>query len=203
VEFDTIKAFLAGSSGLTGLSMPAIRTKASALFAATANAVSNMNVDMADLATLSPALLPELAGLETTVQQFLALLPVSQLDTAVAEVKHMLIAARSLGLAAVLKLTEPFAIAGSPAAHQSALRASREIVDVVRRTSDADYEFLDPVVGAMWLLAATTLFREVSFIESAWPLSTGSADIRAELGTLLFAMTTLSQRFPILGQLCP
>jgi hypothetical protein len=203
VDFDTVKAFLAGSSSLAGLSMPAIRAKASALFAAAAHAASNMTISLSDLASLSPEMVPELASLEGVVQQFLSLLPIAQLDCAVPEVKQMLIVTRSLGLAALLKLAEPFAIAGSPLAHQAALDAAREMVAIVRQIGDADFEFLDPVLGATWLLAATILFREMSFAQGAWALASGVVEMRAELSTVLFAMTTLSQRFPILGQLSP
>jgi hypothetical protein len=184
--------------------MPAIRAKASALFAAAAHEASMLNIELTDLSNASPDMVPELAGLESVVQQFLALLPASQIDTAVPEVKHMLVVTRSLGLAALLKLEDPFALAGSAVAHQAALQAAREMVDVIRRLNDADYEFLDPVLGATWLLAATILFREMAFVQASWPMSTGVVEMRAELGTVMFAMTALSQRFPILGScFCP
>jgi hypothetical protein len=180
--------------------MPGIRAKASALFAGAAHATLNLGLEVADLMTLSPSMLPDLAVFEVTIHQFLAAMPpVETLDTAVPEIKQILVVVRSLALASLIKLSEPFTSVGAPHAHQPALQAAREMVDVIRHIADSDYEFLDPVLGATWLLAATTLFREVSIIESAWPLSTGSSDIRQELLTVFFAMTSLSQRFPILG----
>lgn len=43
-----------------------------------------------------------------------------------------------------------------------------------------------------------TLIRELNLIETSWP-PVNSAEVRNEIGTLLYAMTSLSSRFPLLG----
>jgi hypothetical protein len=49
-----------------------------------------------------------------------------------------------------------------------------------------------------WVTAADTLVRELDGIEVSWPLM-NTGDIRAEIGTVLYAMTSLSTRFPLLS----
>lgn len=43
-----------------------------------------------------------------------------------------------------------------------------------------------------------TLIRELNLIETSWPI-VNSAEIRNEIGALLYAMTSLGSRFPLLG----
>lgn len=44
-----------------------------------------------------------------------------------------------------------------------------------------------------------TLIRELDGIEVSWPLM-NTGDIRAEIGTILYALTTLSNRVPLLSE---
>lgn len=43
-----------------------------------------------------------------------------------------------------------------------------------------------------------TLIRELNLIETSWPI-VDSAEIRNEIGSLLYAMTSLGSRYPLLG----
>lgn len=43
-----------------------------------------------------------------------------------------------------------------------------------------------------------TLIRELNFVETSWPL-VSSADVRNEINTLLYGMTRLGSRYPLIG----
>ncbi|KAG2365372.1 hypothetical protein BDR07DRAFT_1374335 [Suillus spraguei] len=99
--------------------------------------------------------------------------------------------------AAMINLYYPFG-AEDPVSYSKCLRAARCLVSIVKHIADADYDFLDPIIGPCWTSAVDTLIRELNVIESSWPL-VSSSDVRSEIGTLLYAMNNLSGRFPLLG----
>lgn len=147
--YDTLKTFLAGQSpnAAGGFSIPALRAKASALFGAAVQLAGAIDPKKHDLSGLSVADVPEFAALDATVSRFLAtLLPIGQLDAAVPEVRHALVAIHALAQAAAIKLSEPFVLK-SPIAHEKTLRAAREIVGTVKHLMEGDYDFLDPILG--------------------------------------------------------
>lgn len=41
---------------------------------------------------------------------------------------------------------------------------------------------------------------ELVNIESAWPLTMSSGDVRNDIAAILYAMTSLNTRFPVLGE---
>lgn len=43
-----------------------------------------------------------------------------------------------------------------------------------------------------------TLIRELNLVETSWPI-VSSAEVRNEISTLLYAMTRLGSRYPLLG----
>ena len=49
------------------------------------------------------------------------------------------------------------------------------------------------------MTASRVLAFEISQMQASWP-PMNSTDLRSELGTLLYALTKLGQRFPLLGQ---
>jgi hypothetical protein len=197
--FDTVKTFLAGQAppSAGGFSTPALRAKASTLYAGAVQLAAAVDPKKHNLAGLCASDVPEFASLDATIARFLGtLLPVSQLDAALPEVKHALVAVHALAQAALIKVSEPFV--DSVVAHDKCLHAAREMASIVKHLMEADYNYLDPILGACWMSAAQVLFREISRVETSWPLQS-SAEARGEIGLILYALTTLSNRFPIVG----
>ncbi|KAK7001308.1 hypothetical protein R3P38DRAFT_3284162 [Favolaschia claudopus] len=102
------------------------------------------------------------------------------------------------GEAAILHLYQRFA-PDDPVSYDKCSRAARACGAVITQITDPDFVFLDPILGPCWTTAAETLLREVSSLSSAWP-PINTTDIRNELGTILYAMTKLASRFPLLGK---
>ena len=57
----------------------------------------------------------------------------------------------------------------------------------------------DVFLQSCWTTVAEWLICEITNIESAWALSMTSTDVRNDISTILYAMTTLNARFPVLG----
>ncbi|KIJ60067.1 hypothetical protein HYDPIDRAFT_32641 [Hydnomerulius pinastri MD-312] len=212
-SFSTARSFFDGQvSNLGGGFSPlALRVKASALFQHAHLLASNWDQrrrlnpanylqssdDYAALA-LSSAFTDDFQTVEHTIARFLStLIPVHQLDATMPDDKHAYIAIHTLAHAAMIHLYYPFGNE-DPVSYEKCLRAARCCVSIVKHIADTDYEFLDPIVGPCWTCAVDTLIRELNVIESSWPL-VSSADVRNDIGTLLYAMTNLGSRFPLLG----
>jgi len=189
--FQTIRAFLDGDVSPGGFSTHALRVKASALFGRADQLSKSWDPTMAT----SAGFREEIQVLEQTLSRFIpALIPVHQLDATMPEDKHILIVTHTLAHAAMIHLYHRFA-EEDPISYNKRLRAARGCVTIIKHITDGDFDFLDPIIGPCWTCAVETLIRE---LESSWPLM-NSADVRNEIGTILYAMTSLSTRFPILA----
>ncbi|KAG1889873.1 hypothetical protein F4604DRAFT_1876620 [Suillus subluteus] len=163
-----------------GFSPLALRVKASALFERAHHLASTWDQPLA----MSNAFTDDFQTLEHTIARFIpTLIPVHQLDATLTP--------------AMINLYYPFG-ADDPISYDKCLRAARCLVSIIKHIADADYEFLDPIIGPCWTCAMDTLIRELNVIESSWPL-VSSSDVRSEIGTMLYAMNNLSSRFPLLG----
>jgi hypothetical protein len=195
-NFQTIQTFFEGqgSNLVGGFSTLALRVKASALLERANQLSMNWDHRLAP----STAFTDDFQTLEHTVARFvLTLIPVQQLEAARADVKHAFITTHTLAHTAILHLYYPFGTQ-DPASYEKCLRAARSIVTIIKHLSDVDFDFLDPIVGPCWVTAADTLIRELDTIEVSWPLM-NTGDVRAEIGTVLYALTSLGARFPLLG----
>ncbi|KAG1806069.1 uncharacterized protein BJ212DRAFT_1485989 [Suillus subaureus] len=177
-----------------GFSPLALRVKASALFERAHHLASTWDQPLA----MSSAFTDDFQTLEHTIAHFIpTLIPVHQLDATVPDEKHAYIVTHTLAHAAMINLYYPFG-AEDPISYDKCLRAARCLVSIIKHIADADYEFLDPIIGPCWTCAVDTLIRELNVIESSWPL-VSSSDVRSEIGTMLYAMNNLSACFPLLG----
>jgi hypothetical protein len=51
-----------------------------------------------------------------------------------------------------------------------------------------------------WMTAVRVLAIELAQLQATWPPHMNTEDIRAEIGTLLYALNKLGGRFPLFGQ---
>jgi hypothetical protein len=138
--------------------------------------------------------------MELTVGSFLGtLVPLHQLDVTLPDDKRSFIVSHTLAHTAIVHLYARFAL-DDAAAYGKCLHSARECVEVVKHISEGDFDFLEPILGPCWSRVAETLIRELKTQETAWPLVDTSL-IRSEIGTILYAMTALSPRFPLLASL--
>ncbi|KAJ7587027.1 hypothetical protein C8J56DRAFT_90526 [Mycena floridula] len=197
-SFQTISSFFEGDVSPEGFSTQALRAKASALFAR-AEQVS---------ACWDPSSKPsvrsqeQIQTLELAITRFIpTLVPVHQLDTTPLlgdTDKHTYIVAHSLAHAAVIHLYQRFAL-DDPVAYDKCSRAASACVGIVKCIGDRDYDYLDPIIGTCWTSAADILIRDLNNLEAAWPaLVPRTTEVKSDLGTMLYAMTCLGVKFPIL-----
>ncbi|KIJ18475.1 hypothetical protein PAXINDRAFT_167077 [Paxillus involutus ATCC 200175] len=178
----------------SGFSPLALRVKASALFQHAYHLALNWDRAL----VLSSTFTDDFQHVEHTITRFLTtLIPVHQLEASMPDDKHAYITIHTLAHAATIHLYYLFGHE-DPVAHEKCLRAARCCVAIVKHIADSEYEFLDPIIGPCWTCAVDTLIRELNIIESTWPLAS-SADVRNEIATLLYAMSSLGSRFPLLG----
>jgi hypothetical protein len=148
--------------------------------------------------TASSAAREEFQTLERAISRFITtLVPAAQLDALLPANRHALVAVHSLAHAALIHLCYRFSHEDS-VLYDKALRAAHACVKVIGHIADADFGFLDPIVGPCWTCAAEVLVRELRTRERSWPL-VDSRDVRNELGSVLFAMNALGARFPLLS----
>ncbi|KAG6336646.1 hypothetical protein ID866_2453 [Astraeus odoratus] len=151
------------------------------------------SVDYAALASPN-TLTDEFQALEHAIARFVSSqIPIHQLDVAMPEDRQACITAYTLANVAMIQLNYPLGN-NDPTAYEKCLRAARGCVSIAKFIVDTDYDFLDPILGACWSYVLDTLIRELYTIESSWPL-VSSADVRHEIGTMLYAMTNLGKRF--------
>jgi hypothetical protein len=191
----TIRPFLEthAANVTSGYSTLALRAKASALFERADRLSSSWDQRIPP----SSALREEIQALELAISRLQAsLIPPHQLDTVPCD-KHALIIIHTLTHAAMIHLYSRFA-QDDPISYNKCLRSARASVAIIKHITDSDLVFLDPMIGPCWTCAADALIRELDSIEASWPL-VNSADVRSEIGSILYAMTSLSARFPLLG----
>lgn len=194
VNFQTIKSFFEGDVAPDGYSTPALRAKASALF----ERAYSLSTSWDSRIKPSDAFHQEVQSLELTITAFISTLPpLHQLEATDPETKPILVAVYTLAHAAMIHLYQPFS-PDDPVSSDKCSRAARACGAVITHITDSEFAFLDPILGPCWTSAAETLMREVATIDASWhPMNHAAA--RNELGTILYAMTTLATRFPILA----
>lgn len=114
------------------------------------------------------------------------------------EEKHTLIIVHTLIQVSVIMLYQKFA-QDDPVAYEKCSAAAKACVAITKYVSEQDYDYLDPIIGYCWTTAAEWLLREIVNIESAWPLTMSSVDVRNDIAAILYAMTSFNTRFPVLG----
>lgn len=166
-SFSTTRSFFDGQfSNLGGGFSPlALRVKASVLFHHAHRLASNWDQrrqlvpasylhtsdDYAAL-TLSSAFMDDFQTLEHTTARFLStLIPVHQLDATIPDDKHAYLATHTLAHVAIIHLYYPFGHE-DPVAYEKCLRAARCCVSITKHIAEAEYDFLDPILGVSLLL---------------------------------------------------
>jgi hypothetical protein len=191
--FQTIRGFMDGGVSPSAFSTQALRVKASALFSRADQLSTSWNPRTKQSSTFTQ----EFQALETTIAQFITtLMPLDQLDAMSHEDKLTLVAAHTLAHTASIQLYRPF-MQDDPIVFDKCSRSARACVSVIKYIGERDFNFLDPIIGPCWSYAADTLIMELETQEAAWtPMDT---DVRNQITTLLYAMTTLSPRLPIVA----
>ncbi|KZT71672.1 hypothetical protein DAEQUDRAFT_763532 [Daedalea quercina L-15889] len=199
---------------VSGFSTAALRAKGSALFEAASRLSSSWSprtcprrppASASAPALSAPPAVPSQATfmdnfrvLEHTITRFAStLLPLHQLGAALPEDKYTLIMVHSLAHAAMIRLHFPF-MESDGLARDKCLRSARGMILVSKHIADMDFEFLDPLIGPCWSSAAKVLESELVRLQSSWP-PMNALEVQAELGAVLFVMTKLSARFPLLS----
>jgi len=195
-HFQTIRMFFRDqpSTVPVGFSTLALRAKASAIF----DRANQLSTSWDPRVPLSCAFRDDIQILENTIARFIpTLMPPRQLDTTAVDDRHLLIVTHTLVHAAMIHLHYRLG-QDDPVSYDKCRQSARACVDILKHVSDADFSFLDPIIGPCWTCAAETLIRELNSIEASWPLI-NSSDIRNEIGSILYALTSLSARFPVFG----
>ncbi|KAJ7803484.1 hypothetical protein B0H14DRAFT_2887702 [Mycena olivaceomarginata] len=194
VNFHTIKSLLEGDVVDNGYSTPALRAKASALF----ERADSLSTSWDPRIKPSDAFHQEIHALELTISAFVSTLPpLRQLASMGSETRAIFIAIHTLTQAAIIHLYQRFA-PDDPVAYDKCSHAARACGAIITHITEPDFVFLDPILGPCWTSAAETLMREISALDTSWP-PINSVDVRNEFGTVLYAMTNLASRFPLLA----
>ncbi|KJA19959.1 hypothetical protein HYPSUDRAFT_143028 [Hypholoma sublateritium FD-334 SS-4] len=190
----TIRSFLSGAVSASSFSTPALRVKASALFAHADHLAASWNPN----AKTSSRVSEEMRSLEHTIALFLSrLVPVNQLDSLLPEERHSIVMAHTLAHSATIHLHRSFALDDSMSFEKSS-QAAQACITLIKQLSERDFAFLEPMIGPCWWSVADIVIRDLDTLEASWPLADYS-DLRNDLGILLYAMTSLSTRFPIVA----
>ncbi|KAI0076132.1 hypothetical protein K474DRAFT_1684991 [Panus rudis PR-1116 ss-1] len=195
----TVQGFFAHQAGLNnvvgGFSTLALRVKASALF----EGANKLSSSWSPRHAHSPSFTDNFRSLEHTITRFTTtLLPLHQLSATMPSDKYSLFVIHSLAHASMITLQDPFV--EDQVSREVCVRAARSVVAVAKYINDSDFDYLDPLIGFCWVSASRVLSVELAQIQASWPLAnTATAELRGELGTLLYALTKLSTRFPISG----
>ncbi|KAL0067387.1 hypothetical protein AAF712_005616 [Marasmius tenuissimus] len=193
-SFQTVRNFLQGDmSG--SYSMQSLRAKASAIYSHADQLALRWNAIGVKPSSGYP---DEIQAFELTITQFLAtLIPIHQLSATMGVEKQTLIIVHTLVQAALIHLYQRFAPRDA-LAYEKCSQAAKACVEIIGYLADQDYDFLDPIIGPCWTTAADFLTRDLANMASSWSLGS-PVDVRNQIGTIVFAMTNLSARFPILG----
>ncbi|OSD04103.1 hypothetical protein PYCCODRAFT_1466534 [Trametes coccinea BRFM310] len=194
----TIRAFFVQqgqSTSLSSFSPAALRVKASALFEG-ANRLSS-SWSPRSLATGSFS--ENFSAFEHSIIRFTTtLLPLHQVGGAIPDDKYALIVIHSLAHASMIRLHTPF-MRDDAVSREKALRAARSMIHVTKLITDADFEFLDPVIGPCWASAAKVFETELTRLQTSWPDPLNTMEVRGDLETLLYVMTKLGAKFPLVA----
>ncbi len=149
------------------------------------------------------------------------LLPLHQVGGAIPDDKYALIVIHSLAHASMIRLHAPF-MRDDGVSLEKCLRSARSLIHVTKLITDSDFEFLDPVIGvsscldipfhsgtnahrclnlsqSCWASAAKVLESELTRLQSSWPDPLNTMEVRGDLESLLYVMTKLGARFPLVG----
>lgn len=97
------------------------------------------------------ALTEEFQALDRAISRFIpTLIPAHQLDATLLHDKHALIVIHSLANAAMIHLCYRFS-QEEPVLYEKSLRAAHACVNIIKHISDADFNFLDPIIGVSCL----------------------------------------------------
>lgn len=190
----TIQSFLAGTMSPSGFSIPALRVKASTLFAQ----ADHLLTDLTPGTKPSVRFTEKMRSLEHTITLFLStLIPVHQLDVVLPEEKHSLIVAHTIAQSAIIHMHRPFAEEVT-VSFEKCTQAARACIAIIKHITEQDFGFLEPIIAPCWWSVADIIVGELDTLEASWPLI-DCTDVRNDLGTLLYAMTRLAPRFPIIA----
>ena len=93
------------------------------------------------------ALTEEFQALDRAISRFIpTLIPAHQLDATLLHDKHALIVIHSLANAAMIHLCYRFS-QEDPVLYEKSLRAAHACVNIIKHIADADFNFLDPIIG--------------------------------------------------------
>jgi hypothetical protein len=194
--FQTIRSFFKDqpSSLPVGFSMLALRAKASAIF----DRANELSTSWDPRVPPSCAFRDDVQTLENTIGRFLpTLIAPHQLDSTSLDDRHLLIVSQTLVHAAMIHLHYRFG-QDNPVSYDKCRRSARTCVAILKHIAETDFNFLDPIIGPCWTCVAETLIRELNSIEASWP-PINSTDIRNDISSVLYALTSLSARFPVFG----
>ncbi|KAG6897529.1 hypothetical protein C0992_000514 [Termitomyces sp. T32_za158] len=208
--FQTIRGFMGGEVSSSGFSAQAMRVKSSALFARADQlssvweprmSQSSLNMMLYDTLTTgakgSSMLLQQTQELERTILEFITTLtPLDQLEALAVDDKHTLLVTHTLAHTALVQLYRPLA-QDDPIVFDRCARSARACVAIIKHISDLDYKYLDPIVGPCWSYVADTLIIELETQGATWNVV--ETDVRNQITTLLYAMTTLGLHLPIVA----
>ncbi|KAL1942446.1 hypothetical protein VTO73DRAFT_6048 [Trametes versicolor] len=183
------------SSTLSGFSTVALRVKASALF----EGANRLSSSWSPRSLASGSFSENFTAFEHSIMRFTTtLLPLHQVGGAIPDDKYALIVIHSLAHASMIRLHAPF-MRDDGVSREKSLRAARSLIHVTKLVTDADFEFLDPVIGSCWASAAKVLENELTRLQSSWPDPLNTMEVRADLEALLFVMTKLGAKFPLVA----
>ncbi|TBU37271.1 hypothetical protein BD309DRAFT_876749 [Dichomitus squalens] len=194
----TIRAFFvqqAQSNSLTGFTTAALRVKASALF----EGANRLSSSWSPRSLSSSAFSENFSAFEHSIVRFATtLLPLHQVGGAIPEDKYALIVIHSLAHASMIRLHAPF-MRDDGVSREKCLRAARSLIHVTKLITDTDFEFLDPVIGSCWASAAKVLENELTRLQTSWPDPLNTMEVRGDLESLLYVMTKLGAKFPLVA----
>lgn len=194
----TIRAFFvqqAQSTSLSGFSTVALRVKASALF----EGANRLSSSWSPRSLASSAFSENFSAFEHSIMRFTTtLLPLHQVGGAIPDDKYALIVIHSLAHASMIRLHASF-MHDDGVSREKCIRAARSLIHVTKLITDTDFEFLDPIIGSCWASASNVLESELARLQSSWPDPLNTMEIRGDLESLLYAMTKLGARFPLIA----
>ncbi|KAM6502306.1 hypothetical protein JOM56_002283 [Amanita muscaria] len=189
----TINAFLGGNVDPNSFSVQALRVKASTLFSCASNVALGW-----DSSTKLADTLRDVQVLEQTIAHFLStLVNLEQLDTISAEDRFSLIVTHTLGHTAMIQLYRSTS-SDDVSSFEKCVRAARACCTTINQLLDQDFAFLDPIVAPCWSIVGEFLIQEMDCMESTWPFM-NTSDVRNDLSIILFALTRLSPKFPLVA----
>ncbi|TFK90658.1 hypothetical protein K466DRAFT_596789 [Polyporus arcularius HHB13444] len=191
----TIRGFQTQSNSLSGFSTLALRVKVSALY----EGANRLSSSWSPRSLASGAFSENFSAFEHSIMRFTTtLVPLHQVGGAMPDDKYALIVIHSLAHASMIRLHAPFML-DDTGSRDKCLRAARSLIHVTKLITDADFEFLDPVVGSCWASAAKVLEHELARLQSSWPDPLNTMEVRGDLEALLYVMTKLGAKFPLVA----